>query len=138
MPEIPGAFSLNDRIVDLSCCVVNLFSPPMWNCLVTKVDIMKDPKNFWKEINRMRGLRGAGGTQLMRDENGRELNNEREEAEAFKGRMERTFNISERENQNFNEDTEDMVRMWHLVYRDTYSRGHNPHRRGKQNYHPTT
>ena len=66
----------------------------------------------------MRGFEGTGEKQQIKDENGLELTTERKEAEAFRGRMKRTFNISEQENENFNEDTEEMVRMWHLLYRD--------------------
>ena len=90
----------------------------MWSGLISKVNTKEDSKGFWKEINKMRGLRGAGCLMPMRDEQGWELRGEEEEAEAFKARMKRTFNISEQENENYSEDTEEMVRMWHLVYRD--------------------
>ena len=56
----------------------------------------------------MRGLQGASVNQLIKDENGRELSTEPEEAVAFRGRMERTFSNSDQDNENFNDDTEDM------------------------------
>ena len=54
----------------------------------------------------------------MKNQNRRTLSTDNEKAEAFKITLQRTFQTSEEDNENFDYWREEMVEAWHLVYRD--------------------
>ena len=83
----------------------------MWNKLVLKTDAERNPKNFWRQIGRMLGRRGKW-VESLKNENGRELKTGEEIEAAFRARLERTFKISEEENEDFDEETEKEVKEW--------------------------
>ena len=65
--------------------------------------VEKDPGEFWKQVNNMLSRSNK------ENENGRELRTEEEVARAFRGRLEKTFRISEEENEDFSPVTEEKV-----------------------------
>ena len=83
-----------------------------WRNLVDKVDMERDPKSFWKEVNRMFGRSRGEESLNLRDEHGRELETGEEVAEAFRRRLEKTFRISEENNEDFDPTTEREVQAW--------------------------
>lgn len=76
-----------------------------WNSLVSRVDL-EDPKDFWTQISRMRGTNRFSPTKDLKDEQGRRLLTDYDKTTAFRRRLTRTFQISDAENQQFNEVVE--------------------------------
>ena len=58
-----------------------------------KVDLERDPKSFWKEVNRMVGRSRGEDAVSLKDENGHELETREDVAEAFRRRLKKTFRI---------------------------------------------
>ena len=83
-----------------------------------KSNAKKDPTKFWNEIKRIKGITGQETHKIIKDENGRKLETNIEVVVAFKNRMQRTFNISEEENENFDKEKEREVEEWLLRNRN--------------------
>ena len=75
----------------------------MWTELIKNIDTKQDSKDLWREINKMRVLdrKKRGGN--MRNKNGRIISTESEKAEAFKSKIQRTFQISEQDSENYDD-----------------------------------
>ena len=69
----------------------------MWTELITE----KGHQSVLERIKQMKGLYGKKRKTVMKEENGRALNTTKEEAEAFRARLNRAFNISKEESENF-------------------------------------
>ena len=83
-----------------------------WRNIVLKIDTEKDPKTFWGEVGRMLGRGKRKETSVLKNENGKVLKTREERAQGFMERMRRTFRIDEGDNENFSEETEEMVERW--------------------------
>ena len=83
----------------------------MWRDLVTKVDTKRTPKELWKDIGRMMGRRKTR-TEIMKNENGADLKSGEEIERDFRARLERTFRITQEENEEFCEENDRMVEEW--------------------------
>ena len=84
----------------------------MWEDLVDKIDKRRTPLEFWKEIGRMLGRKIKIRTETRKNESGVELKTGEEIERAFRSRLERTFKITEKENEEFCEEDERMVEEW--------------------------
>ena len=84
----------------------------MWKDLVDKVDKIRNPREYWREIGRMSGRKTKIRTETMKNENGVELKTREEIERAFRRRLERTFRITEEDNEDFCEENERMVEEW--------------------------
>ena len=78
----------------------------MWTNMVEKIDLEKDPKEFWESIRRMIGRKKEEETEVIKNENGEILRTTEELERAFRRRLEKSFYISEEENEQFCEETE--------------------------------
>ena len=70
----------------------------MWESLVTKTNMQRDPKTFWQEIHRMLGRRKPEAPVANQDEHNHKLTTHIEIAEAFCNRLFSTFRISVADN----------------------------------------
>ena len=84
----------------------------MWTNMVEKIDLERDPKEFWESIRRMMGRKKKEEMEVIKNENGDILRTSEEMERAFRRRLGRTFYISEEENENFCEETEREVEEW--------------------------
>lgn len=82
-----------------------------WNQLVRNINASKDPKNFWKQINQMKGRKNINIPYII-DSNGSKIYGELEKEKAFRNTWSKVFKISEEENENFDQDHEESIRAW--------------------------
>ena len=87
----------------------------MWETLISKTNMEKDPKKFWEEIHRLMGHKKPKIPAVIHDEHNQKLTTTTEIAEAFRHRLYNTFRISDEENQNFSQEKEELVNRWHEV-----------------------
>ena len=81
----------------------------MWNELVEKTDKERNGKDFWTSIKRMIGKTTAHEIKYLKNDDGREIHEDREKESIFRKYWSKVFTISDEENQNFDKETEDMV-----------------------------
>ena len=80
----------------------------LWNNLLEKASSTDDAEIFWKSIKRMMGTKQQDPNNALLNENGIPLEGDRI-LEGFARRFERTFKISDAENEDFDRTNEIMV-----------------------------
>ena len=68
-----------------------------------------DPRKFWQDVKRMRGVCKPRVTGGILNEHGVRLESDREICDAFTRRLERVFRISPEENEDFDDENEERV-----------------------------
>lgn len=84
-----------------------------WNKLIEDLEIdSKDPKVFWRTIHKMMGTERCNTTNYIKDQNGRKLYSDADKEREFRKRWSKVFDISEEENENFDDENERIVNQY--------------------------
>ena len=81
----------------------------MWRDLVRRTDLEKDPSKFWKEIGKMTERKKRVWQETFKNEQREKLKTDNEVERAFRRILTKTLQISEEENDDFCEETEERV-----------------------------
>lgn len=79
-----------------------------WEHIINRINEDKNPKTFWASINKLCGTNKQKQPYIL-DQNGRKLYEDEEIEEAFRKQWKNIFKISEEENEEFDEETEELV-----------------------------
>lgn len=88
----------------------------MWENIVEKINVEKDAKSFWSQINRIIGKQTPKQTKIKED--GIEIEEPEEIEKIFRRHWSKRFKISEEENREFDQDHEDLIAAELIRHRD--------------------
>ena len=75
-----------------------------WNEFVGKIDKERNKEDFWKSIKRIYGQKETREVKYLKDNDGNDIFKEDKREKIFRGYWERIFQISEEENESFDEE----------------------------------
>ena len=82
-----------------------------WNETIAKIDIERNSKDFWKSIQRIYGKKEIKNVKYIKDHNNNEIHSKEGKEEIFRKYWEKIFQINEEENEKFDKETENLVKL---------------------------
>ena len=87
-----------------------------WNGLVERTDLERNSKDFWLSVRRMMGKNETGNMRYLKDHDGELVRSDERKEEIFRHYWGKILKISDEDNREFDEETDDTVNRTCLLY----------------------